>query len=344
MGQVLGTGLGVVYVARKESRDAVGDILASDDFDRSDGSMGTTPIGGYTWTGAGAVSGNACVITPEYGESLVEGDTDNGNMETGDPPTDWPAVNGAITSSVADERTGGSGSKSLHALRGTADVTANNNASLTSNTWYSLDGWIKAISETNASFYITGITGILSYRLQSAEPTWEHQCLAGISNVTGSAYIRPVVRGSGTQEARFDDIRLRPITTSTMFAGMELPYQNVDARIGITTPTNTSCPAGLFIAGDAANPTNGVIAFRTTSNIFVNQVIAGEHTNKINVAKTYSAGATLRLVKAGDTYSVYYGAAFVGSTEITGMEGKYCGIFSTDAGNVLDNWQVIRNG
>jgi hypothetical protein len=150
--------------------------------------------------------------------------------------------------------------------------------------------------------------------------------------------------GVDGNHGRFDDLIVYPLTTSTLFtpSGAGYAYQDVDVRTRWTSVANTQ--AGMWIAGDAANPANAVHVNHNGTNIMLNQIVAGVYTNKISVAAAYVANAVMRVTKAGDVYTLYYNGANIGSTTITGMTGTICGLFSTYAGNTCSEFEVIRNG
>jgi hypothetical protein len=71
-------------------------------------------------------------------------------------------------------------------------------------------------------------------------------------------------------------------------------------------------------------------------------------TSVISAAATYSANATLRVIKDGTSYSLYYNNAKVGSTATISdaalISNTKHGLFSTYSGNTLDNFTVYARG
>jgi len=109
----------------------------------------------------------------------------------------------------------------------------------------------------------------------------------------------------------------------------------------------TGIQAGLVCNLDsAATPANFVIAYLDgQGNAKLDKCVAGVYTNVISAAVTYSAGATLRVIKSGTSYSLFYAGAAVGTTQVISDAGIISntlhGIFSTSALNSLDNFQVM---
>ena len=108
----------------------------------SDGAL-PSKFTGATWA---VVSGKA-VNTPTLGGELVV----NGNMESGSPPSSWTALS-ATLSAEADERPGGSGTKSLQVARngGTANAYQIIGNKVASGEWVQYRVWHKRINAAQA--------------------------------------------------------------------------------------------------------------------------------------------------------------------------------------------------
>jgi len=113
--------------------------------------------------------------------------------------------------------------------------------------------------------------------------------------------------------------------------------------------------ADLTIAGGSAgivlsyvNADNYVLASHDGTNCKLDKCVAGTWTSVISAAATYSSGATIRCIKDGTSYSLYYNNAKVGSTSTISDAGligntKH-GLFSTYSGNTLDNFTIYDRG
>lgn len=130
----------------------------------------------------------------------------NGSMEAGSPPSSWSLQNGATLSSVADERSGGAGSASLNALRGTANLAANQSPALTAGGLYAVDIWLRnvdAASGTNAYF---GKSSGTVTATDWTNKTWKMNWVTGY-------YFAFYVLSAGN--ARLDDVSVKQVTSSS---------------------------------------------------------------------------------------------------------------------------------
>ena len=117
----------------------------------------------------------------------------------------------------------------------------------------------------------------------------------------------------------------------------------------ISPTVTTGTQAGLALNIDStSNPQNFIIIYLTTASlssttdtIKVDEVVAGVYTNKASTAVTFSAGATLRAIKYGNSLDVYYNNAKVGSTlTMTANTNTLHGLFSTSSTNTFDDFAV----
>ena len=132
----------------------------------------------------------------------------NGSMETGDPPSSWIANGTSTLSAVADERTGGSGSKSMNAVRGTNDSVAYQGFSQVTGSLYEVSGWLKNIDATNVSISVDGLSGLTI----STSASWVFASKNYTATTTNTAYPRCTVAGAAGQQGRFDDYSVKLLT------------------------------------------------------------------------------------------------------------------------------------
>jgi len=132
----------------------------------------------------------------------------NGNMESGDPPSSWTALNGATLASVADERTGGAGSAALDSLYGVSSDTLRQTVSgQTIGTLYYTSWWMKNIDATQATGYWN--TGGTQLSQSQVDTIW-----AEFSGYFNAETVDLDFYGRSTPGAhtRFDDVSLRKVT------------------------------------------------------------------------------------------------------------------------------------
>lgn len=108
-------------------------------------------------------------------------------------------------------------------------------------------------------------------------------------------------------------------------------------------PTRSSGTVGVVLRYTDAN--NFLYAGHNGTNAVLVQMASGTPTVIISAAATYSAGAEIRVIAQGDSFSLYYNNAKVGTTAtITGFAGTSHGIYSTAVGNIVDNFMVYPRG
>ena len=321
--------------------------LAYDTFTRGDGAIGSSETTGpdsqttpsLAWTG-GAISGNKVVITPSLGSELVT----NGDMETGNPPSNWTA-NGQTLSSVADERTGGSGAQSLSDAKVDTNWTYQA-PTIATGTWVNLSTWIKNVSATYGAIQIYQTTGTGSLFPNSTSSSWTNKFVTGRINST-NPQLQLYISGSAGNEVRYDDISYKPLTLSSLFSSVSTSDADVIADANVTMTSGTQ--AGLVLNLDStSSPANFVIAYHDGTNVHLEKAVAGVYTSLINTAATYSAGATLRVIKSGTAYRVYYNNVLIGTEQTISDAGIISntkhGLFSTYASNSFDNFTLWARG
>ena len=142
-----------------------------------------------------------------YGSELIT----NGDMEAGDPPTGWSPSGGSTLSSVADERTSGSGSKSMNAVRGTSQTPAFNAATAISLGLYRCSAWYRNIDAISVYAAFSGGMGGLTLA-STASTDWTYGEAYGTSTTTiaqGNAFLVGAVGVQG----RYDDMSQKQVLT-----------------------------------------------------------------------------------------------------------------------------------
>ena len=141
-----------------------------------------------------------------------------------------------------------------------------------------------------------------------------------------------------------DDASSKVATLSTLFATQNFGVANVTADVDLTIATITQ--AGLVLNLDSAGtPANFVMAYHNGTKAVLEMCVAGTYTTVITATTAYSANATLRVIKSGTSYSLYYNGAQVGTTHAISDAGIISntihGLFSTYSGNTMDNYLVV---
>lgn len=311
----------------------------------------TTGLGsggaGKTWSGTTwSASGGKALNTPVAGTEKVS----NSDMETDDPPASWVASNSTL-SQVADERTGGAGSKSLGLARNGAD-SFNTIQKITTvvGTWYALNYWIKNVDAVGGRVMLEDTSsgtlwaqGVGNYN----DVTWANKIFTGRAlDTDGRVRAFGYSTGADGVSVRYDDVSLKPLTLSELIATTETSTRDVIATVAIaTTPAGTQ--AGLAVGiNSATDPTYGVIAYHDGTNAKLDKIVNGVWTNVISAAATWADNAEIRVIRDGTTFRLYYNNAQVGATSTISDVGDYTlhGLFSTYSGNRLDNFSVYARG
>lgn len=303
---------------------------AYDTFTRANGALGSSETTGpdgqavtaRAWTGATwAIVSNAAVNTPTPGADVIV----NGNFAT---DTDWTKGSGWTIA-------GGVG-----VATSAADNSAISELVLTIGAWY-------AVQYTISGYVAGAVRGRVG-----GGTVGPSRSANGTYNETGRATSSAAgVLTSGVTTLNVDDISYKPLTLSELFASLQVSTADMLADVNVTGPTATAgIQAGLVLNLDsAATPANFVIAYLDgKGNCLLDKCVAGVYTNVISAAVTYSAGATLRVIKSGTSYSLFYNGAAVGTTSTISdagiVDNTLHGLFSTSASNSSDNFTVWPRG
>ncbi len=144
--------------------------------------------------------------TGETSVDAIMGNTRNGNMETGNPPTGWGTYQ-ATLSRVADERTGGTGTYSVNVLALSTQGYGVTTVPTVKGRLYEFGGWIKNID--SVSPYITR----RGHRLYSNSTNWTFVSIYFVGDVDSKdSQYELRVNGDTGKSARFDDVFERYIT------------------------------------------------------------------------------------------------------------------------------------
>ncbi len=310
-------------------------IYLSDNFNRSNGALGGGWVGS-TW----AISANKAADTPTP-SSIAQ----NGNMETGSPPTGWTAQSGGTMSAEADERTGGSGAQSLGTIRGTGSVASLNTTSPAPTTyrWYKVSYYGKGLGGVskntalvfNNSLTVTGTNDTI----------WTlHSKIGRAGSTDANVYLYNYDTGGG--KTLYDDVVVSELTTASIFATVDFGVYNVTVEAKATLVAGTQ--AGVVMnLNNTSSPEFFVIAYHDGTNAILEKCVSGTYTTLISTAVGYVAGAVVKIVKSGTTYQLFYNGIQRGTDKTISDAGIISntkhGIFSTDSANSLDDFLVTVN-
>lgn len=147
----------------------------------------------------------------------------NGNMETGDPPSSWTNAGGSTASSVADERTGGSGSKSMQQVLTAAAGSRTQNIAVNAGDFVQLTGWVKNVdAATGAGIFYNAAGAALFPTNYVAATSWTQY--RKIFRQASTAAIYLYVSGVAGQAGKHDDVSAKKVTLNTAIAHTTAAY------------------------------------------------------------------------------------------------------------------------
>lgn len=282
--------------------------------------------------------GRLPVPVPALGAELVV----NGDMETGDPPTGWSALNGATLAASTDVHPSG-GTHSLLLTRGSSADSTGKTLTQSAGTWIAFGSWIKNGTATNGNMRLfSGSAYNASPAVTAA--TWTY--VRGVQRAAGAnPLLHLLVTGAVGTTALFDDVSAKVITLASMFSTR--PYsthRTTKAMASIVAGTRAGVVANL---DSATSPANFVIASHDGTTARLTKCVAGTYTELISQAVAYVAGAyvEIRRPAAGNNWQLFYNGSQVGTDQAIAdaaiQAATLHGLFNTYSGNVLAGFSCV---
>jgi hypothetical protein len=143
-----------------------------------------------------------------------------------------------------------------------------------------------------------------------------------------------------------DDVSLKQILPGTLYATTSA--NTTDGTVSADLVVATNSAAGLTIS--YVDTLNLVVAFYGNyvgmTFAALDKCVAGSWTRVIIASPAYSSGATIKVIKSGTGYSLYYNGTQVGTTQTISDAGIISntkhGIFSLSSSNTIDNFRLSR--
>ncbi len=157
--------------------------------------------------------------------------------------------------------------------------------------------------------------------------------VARAGNTSVALFISPTL--SGTLDV--DNVTIKPLTLSSL---LDVKPDNVAAGVFEAAVTLAAgLQGGVAATATDSNPANGWFAYHDGTNAYLDKLVAGTWTSVISAAATYVAGATIRVVRSGNNFSLYYNGTQVGTTQaIADLPALYhFGGFRTDTSVTVAN-------
>lgn len=273
-------------------------------------------------------------ITPTYGLNLAG----NPDMETGDPPTGWAAVN-ATLSSAADERTGGAGVASLNLARsGASNNIARRALVNAAGDWIRFGGWKKNVNATDTQYALTLPSPFNNWQntTREATATWHERYAVGLVGLANTYIYCNGRAGSDGLSTRFDDATAKII--SNWYTLYTHAYSYGDFSVNVTRTLGyqggvifnyqaVDYYSLCFVGGDPlTNQATVKLVDRTGTTV----TVVGTY----NITYVANAKLTVTVHKDGTRDVIYNGTSLATGIATSGLTGTQAGPFLTDASNV----------
>lgn len=287
---------------------------------------------GSTWS----ASSGKIINTPTLGSEVVT----NGGMETGSPPIGWASNN---TTLVADADVH-SGSQAIKITSNALAAGASQNVAVVKDVWYTHSEWVKRTVGQIDLLVIGAHTSTQSNSPYHLSPSIYTNYQGSI--LMGGTILSLFLRGwdNGTV-AYWDDISVKPLTTSQLFMTRDFGFSYVNIKAGMII--SNYFPLGLVSNLDSvSNPKYYILACRQARNqVGLFKCINGVYTELINASATYVSGAQLEIRKtAANIYQLWYNGVQVGAdqtvTDVNLNNNTIHGLFSTGSSSQIANFYI----
>ena len=270
--------------------------------------------------------------TPVVGtEMLTDGGLENWNSST--DLTSWSEYHDSV-SSVNQETASVHGGTNAARL----DIGTNGNAfiqqgaGIATNNWYQVSVWAKSVPSGS------GLTNIGNTTLTDTYAQYIPTIRSTPTNITFQR-----TGNSSDKLIYIDDASVKPLTLSSLFSTVTVAA-NVDHTVQADVTVTTGTQAGVVLNMDStSSPTKFVIGYTNGTQACLDKNVSGTYTAVIACTNiNYSAGATLKVIQNGTSYSLFYNGTQVGTTQtISNVPvSNIQGVFSTYANNSFVNFSV----
>jgi len=214
-----------------------------------------------------------------------------------------------------------------------ADVDASNSvytvqqSNLAIGEWYLVSAYMRRGAATNCANITDGSSTIINPSLTT---TWtRYTATFRAKNNNKTTWSR--CTDSTSSSIYFDDASVVHVTLASMFAGT-VSRSSVNVDVSAEWAITTSTQAGVVASLDSpSNPGSFVIAYYSSiSGVILDKCINGLYSNLLSVSTAYVAGATIKIVRRGTTYQVFYNGTQRGADQTINDAslGTYYGAFS----------------
>jgi lysophospholipase L1-like esterase len=298
----------------------------------------SVPFKAATWS---IVSGVA-INTPALITNLIT----NGDMEAGDPPTNYSTEYGGSIAASSDVPTGG-GSQSLAVTRGTNNVAASRDmrSIITYNNWYVLKHQYKAVTATGVRLAVQTDSPFPNYTSMA----WANGITTARCTSVSGRYIYFNLVGAGGI-GLYDNLELYKLNFQSLFAFLN-PTHILDVGVKTKFSATTGVFSGLGLKWDSDNnPTSGLVIYYfyddSLGNSYrVDQCLRGAWSNLSKKAYTSTVFGSMYAHINGTTLYLYYGSTLLDTVTFDASitNNKYNGLFSLAPNPVFYSLSVIEH-
>jgi hypothetical protein len=272
----------------------------------------------------------------------------NGNMEIGDPPTNWTAQNATLSAEAVIKPTLG-GTQSMKIVSSAANGGAVQTVAMALGDWYILLSSLYGDGINNTASQLQEVGGVFtSYGLVwRVTASWANYVRSGRITAAVGGIIAKLSQVTTVTTGYADNISCKKITPPTLFSTRLFASSCGVVKASWTIGgTNAKCPMGVVMNLDNPyNPQNFVIVDHDNNgNILMSKCVNGTYTNLISTATVYGAGKKVwcRRVPNTNTYQAWYGTAgaevqigtdqTITDPSISNNPHPYHGLFDTSPG------------
>jgi hypothetical protein len=295
--------------------------------------IGGSPLSSRWYAPTWSVSGGVLLNTPTLGAELLT----NGNMETGNPPSNWTSIGACVLSQVSD------GGSNVLSLAPVANYTGAQNATAAAaiGTWY-LSVAVMRVVSGGGQVYLNVSNGGNSVNSDIVSAA-TYTAVAVAMRAAAATDVRQKFNSTLAGNVCYaDNNSVKAMSLAGLFGSLNARISGFNLIAPVISTLATATQAGIVICLDSAtNPQNFVIAYCDGSgNVKIEKCVAGTYTTLSTVATTYGATKYFSAKKTGSSISIYYGTTNFGTliatvtvSDATVVNNTRHGLFSTYSGN-----------
>jgi hypothetical protein len=282
-----------------------------------------------TWS----IQNSKLVNTPTLGaESLT-----NGNMETGNPPSNWTSIGSCVLAQVSD---GGSNVLSIAPISnytGAQNVTA----AAAVGAWYLSVAVVRVVSG-GGQVYLNVSNGGNSVNSDIISAATYTTIAVAMRAAAATDVRQKIISTLAGNVCYADNDSVKAMSLATLFNSLNARISGINLIAPVISTLATATQAGIVICLDSAtSPQNFVLAYCDgLGNVKIEKCVAGTYTPLSTVATTYGATKYFSAKKSGSSISIYYGTTDFGTliATVTVPDASIVnnvrhGLFSTYSGN-----------